>query len=104
MSLWRRGKSLQSGREPDARAAWYSLRAAGTRGSSSSAGAAGPRRLSWVGFMSGFQHAAELHQGAGPDLLDAVHRAFEPLGDLGERQPLQVPQHDHVAVVLGQLL
>ena len=63
------------------------------RGRSAARGAAG-----------GPEGRAEVRERADPELLDAPERPAHPLGHLGEREPLQVAEDDHLAVVVAQAL
>ena len=47
---------------------------------------------------------SEVTPGAHQQALGGVHRAPEPVGDLGHGQAVEVPQHQCAALVLGELL
>ena len=54
--------------------------------------------------MDASQGLSQGRQGPDPELLDGVAAPRQALGHFGETQPFKLSQHDHVAMVLGQLL
>ncbi len=61
------------------------------------------RHGSFTGDSSGSHHLLQLADRPHPQHLHRRPRTLHPLGHLVERQPLQVPQHDHFLVVGRQL-